>query len=180
MIAGVGICRSSRGAARKLVAPARGWPGHRASAGFTLIELVMVLVLTGVLAVFLAPRLSGIGDFNARGFHDETLAMLRYAQKTAIAQRRLVCVGFSANTATLTQDADQNPATGANGCEANLTGPRGESPGLITGRGSAQYASTPAVVVFDGLGQPDAGRSIQVQGHSVAVLVESVTGHVHE
>ena len=62
--------------------------------GFTLIELVMVLVLAGVLAVFAAPRLFSTGDFNARGFQDETLSLLRYAQKAAIAQRRTVCVTF--------------------------------------------------------------------------------------
>ena len=45
--------------------------------GFTLIELVMVIAMLGVLAVFAAPRMFNSGDFYARGFHDETLALLR-------------------------------------------------------------------------------------------------------
>ena len=173
---GAGVRRSSRGALRhtSFSAPA-GDLG-----GFTLVELVMVLVLAGVLAVFVAPRMVAVGDFNARGFHDETLALLRYAQKSAVAQRRPVCVTFSATTATLTLDADQNLATGSNGCEANLTGPRGDAPGQITALGVVQYASTPVTVVYDGLGQPNAGQSIQVLGHPAEVVVEPVTGHVHE
>ena len=62
----------------------------KTSPGFTLIELIMVIVLVGVLSVFIAPKLFNSDDFNARGFHDQTLAFLRYAQKTAIAQRRPV------------------------------------------------------------------------------------------
>src|ERR1035437_10071807 len=67
--------------------------GHQR--GFTLIELIMVMVMLGVLAVFAAPRIFNSDDFYARGFHDETLGLLRYAQKAAIAQRRTVCVAVS-------------------------------------------------------------------------------------
>src|SRR5450759_4081551 len=76
--------------------------GRRAhQRGFTLIELIMVMVMLGVLAVFAAPRIFNSGDFYARGFHDETLALLRYAQKSAIAQRRTVCVAFTTTSACL-------------------------------------------------------------------------------
>jgi prepilin-type N-terminal cleavage/methylation domain-containing protein len=61
--------------------------------GFTLIELIMVIVILGVLAVFAAPRIFNNADFYARGFHDETLALLRYAQKSAVAQRRTERIG---------------------------------------------------------------------------------------
>jgi len=74
---------------------------RRDEGGFTLIELIMVIVMLGILAVFAAPRMFNSEDFYARGFHDETLALLRYAQKTAIAQRRTVCVDFSASSITL-------------------------------------------------------------------------------
>ncbi len=148
--------------------------------GFTLIELIMVLVLAGVLAVVAAPAVFSISDFNARGFHDETLAYLRYAQKSAIAQRHPVCVTFTASTAVLGTDADGNGATGPNGCEANLTGPRGDTPGSITARGSVQYAAVPAALVFDALGQPSLGQTIQVAGAARHIVIEAVTGYVHE
>ena len=152
----------------------------RCQQGFTLIELIMVLLLAAALSVFVAPKLLGSDDFNARGFHDETLALLRYAHKTAIAQRRPVCVTFGTQTASLSIDADRNTATGSNGCEAALTGPRGDTPGAIRARGMVQYAVLPAAVVFDGLGQPGAGQTMQVAGATNSIIVEASTGYVHE
>lgn len=148
--------------------------------GFTLIELVMVIVLLGVLAVFVAPRLNS-RDFEARGFHDGTLALLRYAQKTAIAQRRTVCVAFGPASATLTMAA----AAGSTTCPGNaLVGPRGESPAQVTARPGAAYVAQPGDFHFDGLGQPSAGQAIQVAGNGVAlgltITVETGTGYVHD
>jgi len=143
--------------------------------GFTLIELIMVILLVGVLAVFATPRLLNSTDFNARGFHDETLAFLRYAQKTAIAQRRTVCVTFTLSSAVLKVDND-----GTAGCEANLVGPRGDSPGTITARSGVSYSSLPTTVSFDALGQPGAAQTLQVQGVARSITVEAGTGYVHE
>ena len=152
----------------------------KAHSGFTLIELIMVLVVVGVLAAVVGPRVFVTGTFDARGFHDETLALLRFAHKSAIAQRRPVCIVFGANNARLTIDSDRNSATGTSGCEANLTGPRGDSPGSITARGTVQYSATPATVVIDGLGQPAAGQSIQVVGAARTITIEATTGYVHD
>lgn len=149
-------------------------------AGFTLVELVMTLALLGILAAVVGPQVFSTNTFEARGFHDETLALLRFAHKSAIAQRRPVCVTFTTTSAQLAIDADRNQATGASGCEASLTGPRGDSPGTITARGSAQYAALPAVIVIDGLGQPAAGQTIQVVGVVKQVTVEPTTGFVHD
>ncbi len=151
--------------------------------GFTLIELIMVIVLLGVLAVFAAPRIFSSDDFNARGFHDETLALLRYAQKTAIAQRRTVCVAFTATTAILTISA----TAAISSCAGNpLVGPKGDSPGTITARTGVTYSAA-ADFNFDGLGQPItslgvamATQTIQVANAANSIKVETVTGYVHE
>ncbi len=135
----------------------------------------MVIVLVGVLAVFAAPRLFNATDFYARGFHDETLAFLRYAQKAAIAQRRTVCVSFTINSATLKVDNDSSA-----GCEANLAGPRGETPGGITARSGVSYSTLPSAVSFDALGRASTGQSIAVQGVGRSITIEAATGYVHE
>lgn len=155
--------------------------GMAASArGFTLIELIMMIVLLSVLAAFLAPRLSS-KDFEARGFHDETLALLRYAQKSAIAQRRTVCVAFTVNSVTLTMA----PAAGAAVCPAGaMTGPDGGSPAKITAGTGVAYVATPVDFQFDGLGQPSAGQSLQVATSGtplgLTIQVEAQTGYVHD
>lgn len=152
--------------------------------GFTLIELIMVIVLLGVLAVFAAPRIFNSNDFNARGFHDETLSLLRFAQKTAIAQRRTVCVVFSATTgATLRMAANAATPT----CNTDLRGPQGESPATITAKSGVAYTGTPLSFNFDGLGQPVDGTGatvatqvIQVSNAANTITVETVTGYVHD
>ena len=155
-------------------------PRFRAVRGFTLVELVMVIVLVGVLAVFVAPRLSN-ADFHARGFHDENLALLRYAQKAAIAQRRTVCVVFSTSSVTLNM-----AAAGLTSCPGStaLTGPNGETPALVTARSGVAYLAQPANFSFDALGQPSASQSFQVASAGVAIAltttVEAGTGYVHD
>ena len=160
--------------------PRRSYPCVR---GFTLIELVMVIVLAGVLAVYAVPRIFSSNDFYAKGFHDETLSILRYAQKSAIAQRRTVCVSFSSNSASLTIAAAAATPT----CSGSLVGPRGESPATASARPGVAFATLPTNFNFDGLGQPvtitgaaQATQVIQITGVANAITVETGTGYVHE
>ncbi|HQU14564.1 MAG TPA: type II secretion system protein [Gammaproteobacteria bacterium] len=55
------------------------------AAGFTLVELVIVLIVAGILAAVGASRYFVLQDFQERGFYDDTLAAVRYAQKLAVA-----------------------------------------------------------------------------------------------
>ena len=160
--------------------------------GFTLIELIMVIVMLGVLAVFAAPRIFNSSDFYAMGFHDETLALLRYAQKTAIAQRRTVCVAFTTTTSTLSIA----PTAGTTACVAGdvaLIGPNKNctagapagSKGCITAKDGVTYSAFPPTLMFDGLGQPTAASlTVQVTTGGVAiaktVTIEPSTGYVHD
>ena len=151
--------------------------------GFTLIELIMVVIMLGILSVFAAPRIFDTDSFNARGFHDETLAFLRYAQKSAIAQRRTVCVAFSSTSATLSIASRAATAS----CDTPLRGPGGDTPGTINAKAGTAYGTVPADFNFDGLGQPVNGmgmlvaaQTIQVDNAANTITVEAVTGYVHE
>jgi MSHA pilin protein MshC len=159
--------------------PGRWWAGRR-QLGFTLVELVMVLVLVGVLAMFAAPRMFNRNDFEARGFHDQTLAALRFAQKTAIAQRRVVCVAFTINTVTLTRASVE----ASNVCDTAVAGPAGEL--VLQAPVNVAFAAAPAAFRFDGLGQALPAialplvRSMQVVNAGRTITVEEVTGYVHD
>lgn len=136
----------------------------------------MTILLVGILAVAVLPQGSDQGAFHARGFHDGNLALLRYAQKSAIAQRRTVCVSFAASSAILRIAS----VAGSSDCDAPLMGPNGDSPATVTANSGTSYVGTPADFGFDGLGRASGAQTIQVEGASHAIRVEAETGYVHE
>ena len=139
--------------------------------GFTLVELIMVIVILGVLAVYAAPRMFNTDDFKARGFHDETLSLLRYAQKTAIAQRRTVCVTLAATGVTMTVDKN-TPPDGVCDSEPDLPNPP---------RGGTGLAGTPSAFQFTPLGSTDQAGNITITIVNAAnITVEAATGYVHD
>ena len=56
-----------------------------AQRGFTLIELIAVVVILGVVVAVAAPRFFGTAVFSERGYADEIAASLRYARRIAVA-----------------------------------------------------------------------------------------------
>lgn len=81
--------------------------------GFTLIELVTVLVILGIVSAVVAPRLFDNTVFTERGYADDVAASLRYAQRIAIASECIVRVTVNAAGYSAAQPTAQcNPATG--------------------------------------------------------------------
>jgi prepilin-type N-terminal cleavage/methylation domain-containing protein len=62
----------------------------RSAGGFTLVELVMVMVVIGALAVFALPRLVDVTALRLRAYADELAAQTMAMQRLALAQRRPV------------------------------------------------------------------------------------------
>jgi len=160
------------------------FPGLRKHHGFTMVELIVVMVLLGILAVAILPRLSTSTAFGEAGFHSEVVAALRYAQKTAVSHRRLVCAQLTTTTLTL-QIAASNPAAACGA--ALLRAPNGAD--AFASTTSASLALTagalPATLFF----QPDgrittsaAGAGLWGAGILVAdmpaITVTGGTGYV--
>lgn len=152
--------------------------------GFTLIELIMVLVLLGILAAYAAPRIFNRGDFDARGMHDMSMAYLRYAQKTAIAQRRTVCMTLSSSGISLKVSMAANTFGCASATAMN--GPDGKAALSVSG---VSYSAFPSPdFSFDGLGQPvdssgvalTTAQTFTVAGAGRSITVEAGTGYVHD
>lgn len=73
--------------------------------GFTLVELVAVMVVLGILAAMGTARFMARKSFDVDAFADGARSMLRFGQKVAIAQNRAVYVRLSSPTIALCYDA---------------------------------------------------------------------------
>ena len=136
--------------------------------GFTIIELVIVMVVIGILAVFATSKFADRADYQARGFQDETRTLLRYAQKSAVAQRRTVCVALNATGAALRIDTT-TPGDGT--CDAALT---------LSSPAQGGTGLAPSVVNFNfrPLGDTDQAANITAVISGVTITVDARTGYV--
>ena len=148
--------------------------------GFTLPELVMTIVIIGILIAVTAPRFVSWKGFASRGSYDEAQAVVRFAQKTAVAWRRsiFVCV-----TATDISAISNNDCAAPVALTHPLTGAALKSTATA---GVTLSSSAGASFSFDGLGRPIPNAAVTITLTSTItddparqIVVESETGYVH-
>jgi len=155
----------------------------RRQPGFTLIELITVMLIIGILAFIVVPRLDLLRGFDEIGYRDKVKATLEYARKSAVAQRRNVRVSLAGNNLTLTIDNDVPEGGAANTFPRALALPVPDAacgatnqicaPSGVTLAGTATLSFTP-------LGVPSSTGAYTVTGESTqTITVEAESGYVH-
>jgi MSHA pilin protein MshC len=143
------------------------------SRGFTLTELVVVIIIATVLAAFAAARISTQG-FETEGFANQTIAMVRYAQKIAISQRRTVAVVVTPGTpGSIRICYTDTSCSGGDVRQPSSTDP-------LTRTSKSNVTVAGASFTFSALGKPSAAATITISGDgSHTLTVEAETGYVH-
>lgn len=162
----------------------------------------MVLVLIGILGTVAVSRFFDRSSVNVHTFADQTLALLRYGQKMAIAQNRPVYVRLNGHSIALCFDA---------ACSVTVAEPGGNDASATTMAAcgadthwfcaapdvGVSYVATPATpwFYFSALGKPYAAvdavnavnssfaalaLKIQRSTEMATVFVEIETGYVHQ
>jgi len=144
--------------------------------GFTLVELILIVVLIGILSFFAGARISDRNQANARGFAEQVASTLRFAQKAAIAQRRNVYVNVDASARRVRACLDA-----ATTCATPLSSPAGGSLD-VTGATGVTLTSGTTQFSFDALGRPSFASNLTLttsaNGLTFSVIVETESGYV--
>ncbi len=158
---------------------------HSNSFGFTIVELVMVIVIIGVLTVAVMPRLLSPQVFSVLSFYDQSLSMIRFGQKIAIAQRvhvqvrvesmnGLICLKYEEAASSFPCASQKNDVVNpADSKPFTLSAPRGVSLQLDS--------ESAAAFDFNGLGRPSSQATLLIAGDGMerTITVEQETGYVH-
>jgi MSHA pilin protein MshC len=153
----------------------RRWQRSRQT-GFTLIELITCMVILGILAATVGPRLLDNRAVHARGFADDLANSLRYAQRVAIASNcevrvRITAVGYSG--------FQRAPA--ANTCSAagawNQPVLRIDDTTLAAASPAGVNANPNRTIVFQTDGRP-AGGATNINVGARIITVDGATGRV--
>jgi len=144
--------------------------------GFTMVELVVTLVILGLLAAYAAPRFFDAQTFSNRGFYNETINAVRYAQQFAVATNCNVQVNLTSSGYAL-----NHPTNNCNTGDYNQAVPHPARVGNdFEGSDSSVGVSPTTTFTFNALGVPSFSSNLAVTVGGISFTIHADTGYIEE
>ena len=148
---------------------------NKLNTGFTLVELIVVILITGILSISIAPRFFGVASYEDRRAVDELLTALRYTQQMAMNRGGNIQLVLTANdyTVELTDGTQLRSPDGSRhvSCGTPICYKKDFE-------GVTASISPAGPIIYDSLGRPGAGYTIDIG--SKRIQIEQETGYAHQ
>lgn len=141
--------------------------------GFTLVEIIMVLIILGLISAYALPRFFDLQRFDDRGFYTEVINATRYAQQYAVATNCDVQVSFTANSFRLRRRDSSNCSGPFN---TDVLSP--VTLGAFTNNNANVTISPITSFTFNALGESSVDTTFSVGGSSFHI--HGSTGYIEE
>jgi len=143
--------------------------------GFTIVELIMVIVILGIISAVALPRFFDRMTFDGRFYFEEVLSSVRYAQKLAVASGCSIKVLVDSDGYRLTYAKDCGVGPADPKVNEVVANPSGEGyQGVNEHNVNIDKNLT---VTFDSLGAAHPSDSVEFSGGSFKLIVHS-TGFI--
>ena len=139
------------------------------SSGFTLIELVVVILLIGIISFVAAPRFFNSSVIMERSAADELISALRFTQQMAMSRGGGIELSTTANSYNV-----KYTASGTLLKSPDRTGDYNKTLSLPSG-----VTINTVTIAFTGLGEPSPNIDTTITIGSYVLTVEAETGYAH-